>query len=111
MLRDEEGVVSARAIWIMWGMLFGIVMWFNVWFIIWPAQRKLLRGMPNSQLLARRVSRTSRLNTYLSAPMLFCMIAPNNYAAFSWPLFLSCGAIGVVVMRLLFWIAPRAGAR
>ena len=33
---DASGL-TARAAWILLGMLLGTVMWFNVWFIIWPA--------------------------------------------------------------------------
>ena len=46
---DAMGVVSARAMWIMFGMLFGTMMWFNVWFIIWPAQKKLIRWTKEGQ--------------------------------------------------------------
>src|SRR5499426_2401841 len=33
---DESGWTD-RNVWILLGMLFGSIMWFNVWFIIWPA--------------------------------------------------------------------------
>ncbi len=36
LFRDENGLTS-RAIWILSGMFFGTIMWFNVWHIIWPA--------------------------------------------------------------------------
>jgi uncharacterized membrane protein len=80
LLRGAEGGLSDRARWIMWGMLFGSIMWFNVWFIIWPAQKKLLGGTAGDQAPAirTRAGNASRINTYLSAPMLFCMLGANH---------------------------------
>jgi uncharacterized membrane protein len=61
------------------GMWLGIIMWFNVWFIIWPNQ-KIALGMVNAAAdakpkAARKAMLFSRTNTLLSIPMLFCMIA------------------------------------
>src|SRR5262245_4139466 len=33
--------ITSRAVWILMGMTFASIMWFNVWFIIWPAQQKI----------------------------------------------------------------------
>jgi uncharacterized membrane protein len=64
------------------GMWLGIIMWFNVWFIIWPNQKKVL-GMvqvsPEEKAAAAKMAgMTSRFNTMLSVPMLFCMVAQQN---------------------------------
>lgn len=64
------------------GMWLGLIMWFNVWFIIWPNQRKAL-GMVEADAddkaaSARRAMLFSRTNTMLSIPMLFCMVAQQN---------------------------------
>ena len=64
------------------GMWLGAIMWFNVWFIIWPNQKKAL-GMvtvsPDEKAKAARLAMlTSRANTMLSIPMLFCMVAQQN---------------------------------
>jgi len=64
------------------GMWLGLVMAFNVWFIIWPNQKKAL-GMvqvtPEEKAAAARTAMlTSRVNTMLSIPMLFCMVAQQN---------------------------------
>jgi len=61
------------------GMWFGIIMWFNVWFIIWPNQKKAL-GLVEADAAAKAAAgRTamlfSRTNTMLSIPMLYCMIS------------------------------------
>jgi len=61
------------------GMWLGTIMWFNVWFIIWPNQ-KIALGIVNADAAAKpKAARTamlfSRTNTLLSVPMLFCMVA------------------------------------
>ncbi len=64
------------------GMWLGLIMAFNVWFIIWPNQKKAL-GMvqvsPEEKAKAARMAGlTSRFNTMLSIPMLYCMVAQQN---------------------------------
>ena len=64
------------------GMWLGVIMWFNVWFIIWPAQKKAL-GIVDAEATVKAASaRTamlfSRTNTMLSIPMLFAMISAQN---------------------------------
>jgi uncharacterized membrane protein len=64
------------------GMWIALVMAFNVWFIIWPNQKKAL-GMvtvsaEEKAAAARKAMLTSRLNTMLSIPMLYCMVAQQN---------------------------------
>jgi len=58
------------------------VMAFNVWFIIWPNQKKAL-GMvvvdaTEKAKAARMAMLTSRLNTLLSVPMIYCMVAQQH---------------------------------
>ena len=64
------------------GMWLGAIMWFNVWFIIWPNQKKALGIVTVSPeekaAAAKRAGMTSRINTMLSIPMLFCMVAQQN---------------------------------
>ena len=100
LFRDAEGV-TARAIWIMFGMFFATIMWFSVWFIVWPAQKKMLQGKATAAelpALRRRVFWTSRVNTYLSGPMLFGMLAPSHYGAFNTLTLLIALAIGLLVV-------------
>ena len=60
------------------GMWLGIIMAINVWFIIWPNQKKALGIVQvdaDAKAKAARVAMiTSRINTMLSIPMLFCMV-------------------------------------
>ena len=64
------------------GMWLGAIMWFNVWFIIWPNQKKALgivQVSPEEKAAAAKLAgMTSRINTMLSIPMLFCMVAQQN---------------------------------
>jgi len=63
------------------GMWMALVMAFNVWFIIWPAQKKIL-GIVNATAeekaaAAPRALIASRLNTLLSIGMIYCMVSAN----------------------------------
>ena len=64
------------------GMWLGAIMWFNVWFIIWPNQKKVLGLTPASddekKAAARLAGLTSRANTLLSIPMLYCMMSASH---------------------------------
>lgn len=64
------------------GMWLGIIMWFNVWFVIWPNQKRALgiveADAETKAASARRAMLFSRTNTMLSIPMLFCMVAVQN---------------------------------
>jgi uncharacterized membrane protein len=64
------------------GMWLALVMAFNVWFIIWPNQKKAL-GIVTVEAAAkakaaRTAMLTSRFNTMLSVPMLYMMVAQQN---------------------------------
>ncbi len=63
------------------GMWLALVMAFNVWFIIWPNQKKALGIVvveaAEKAKAARLAMLTSRFNTMLSIPMLYCMIAQS----------------------------------
>jgi uncharacterized membrane protein len=73
----QDGV---RAIGI--GMWLGLIMAFNVWFIIWPNQKKALgivQVAPEEKTKAARLAMlTSRFNTMLSIPMLWMMVIQQN---------------------------------
>ncbi len=64
------------------GMWLALVMAFNVWFIIWPNQKKALGIVQveaaDKAKAARMAMLTSRFNTMLSIPMLYCMVAQQN---------------------------------
>lgn len=64
------------------GMWLGIIMWFNVWFVIWPNQKKALgiveADADDKAASARTAMLFSRTNTLLSIPMLFAMVSAQN---------------------------------
>ncbi len=60
------------------GMWLGAIMWANVWFVIWPNQKKVIgvsSATPDEINTARRTAGlASRVNTVLSIPMLYAMV-------------------------------------
>jgi uncharacterized membrane protein len=74
------------------GILFAVIMFANVWFVIWPAQKRVIANADNVLAgreadaglapIARRAATASRTNTFLSIPMLFFMIATSHFAPF-----------------------------
>ena len=109
---NEQGL-TGRAIWILLGMTFGTIMWFNVWFIIWPAQQKILRGVrdgvPADPALPKRAALTSRVNTYLSAPMLFGMLSATHYGAINFVTGVVTIALGLFAIWWAYQTAPKVG--
>ena len=100
------------SLWIMMGMLFGAIMWFNVWFIIWPTNRKLLSGqIPADQIAAARAKAKlfSRTNTYLSGPMLFGMLGANHLGSQSPKALIASLIIGFGGMWVAIFHSDRVG--
>ena len=64
------------------GMWLGLYMAFNVWFIIWPNQKRALGIVESEPEVKAKSARTamifSRTNTLLSLPMLLSMVAAQN---------------------------------
>src|SRR5262245_60556518 len=104
LLFKPEGGMSSRGAWMIFGGLIGTIMWFNVWFVIWPRQKKILGGLaagtphPDAAKLAATAGKASRFNTYASGPMLFGMIVPNNYAG--WP---AVAMLLALILGVGFW--------
>ena len=64
------------------GMWLGVIMAFNVWFVIWPNQKRALGIVECDPELKAKSAKTamlfSRTNTLLSMPMLLSMVAAQN---------------------------------
>ena len=64
------------------GMWLGIIMAFNVWFVIWPNQKRALGIVETDPETKAKSANTamlfSRTNTLLSLPMLLTMVAAQN---------------------------------
>ncbi|MBI1329855.1 MAG: hypothetical protein GC166_08120 [Alphaproteobacteria bacterium] len=81
-----ENFANPKSIAIGIGMWLGTIMWFNVWFVIWPNQQKVLNlngqgeGItPEAKAAAAKTAgQFSRINTLLSIPMLFAMVSAQN---------------------------------
>ena len=85
-LDATEGFTNVSYLLIGIGMWLGTIMWFNVWFVIWPNQQKALNidgkypnlGAPEKAAAGKTAGQFSRVNTLLSIPMLFCMVAASH---------------------------------
>ena len=75
-----DGVAKHTAIGI--GMWLGAIMAFNVWFVIWPNQKRALGIVETDPETKAKSAKTamlfSRTNTLLSLPMLLTMVAAQN---------------------------------
>ena len=64
------------------GMWLGLIMAFNVWFVIWPNQKRALGIVETDPDTKAKSAKTamlfSRTNTLLSLPMLLSMVAAQN---------------------------------
>jgi uncharacterized membrane protein len=63
-------------------MWLALIMAFNVWFLIWPNQKKVL-GIVSADAEAKKAAGrialyASRFNTMASIPMLYCMAAQSH---------------------------------
>lgn len=82
----KAGGASAISTDIMIGSTFGIIMWLNVAFIIWPNQKKVI-GMVEASAdekaaAGKKALMASRINTLLSIPMLFLMASSAHFPIF-----------------------------
>ena len=79
-LSISSGIPKHTAIGI--GMWLGVIMAFNVWFVIWPNQKRALGIVECDPDLKAKSAKTamlfSRTNTLLSLPMLLTMVAAQN---------------------------------
>jgi uncharacterized membrane protein len=92
------------------GILLAVVMFANVWGIIWPNQKIVIEnaqrtasgqeGLPNAAAAGRKAACASRTNTLFSIPMLFFMGATSHFAG----LFEN----GEGGSRLIYWLVALA---
>jgi uncharacterized membrane protein len=76
------GGFSPRGTLIHTGVLFGSAMAFNVWFRIWPGQKKIIRavkdGVAPDPAVVKVAGLRSRHNTYMSLPLIWAMIGQHT---------------------------------
>ncbi len=110
-----EIFASGWGVWILLGTAMATLMWFNVWFVIWPAQQVVIAsaegvagGKPADPAAAdagARALRASRHNVLFSIPMLFFMGAASHLPVqmdVDAPLGLLTGVLGVVLAGIEF---------
>ncbi len=83
-----EAYASSWGVAILVGSLLGLTMWANVWFIIWPAQKVVMKSaelvagggqpLPEAAGCAAKALLASRTNALFSIPMLFFMGAASH---------------------------------
>jgi uncharacterized membrane protein len=91
-LFDMDFYKSAPGMTLAMGILMALVMFFNVWGVIWPAQQKVIANAqnvlaggeadPSVPPIARKAACASRTNTMLSIPMLWYMAAAGHFYGF-----------------------------
>ena len=109
---------STSGVTLLIGILFGFVMLYNVWMVIWPAQQIVIANArnvqaggeadPNAPAAARAGAMASRQNTIFSLPLLVFMVGASHFYISShfdpkpstglWLLYL---LIGIVVLAVL----------
>ena len=104
------------------GVVFGITMFANVWFVIWPNQqvvigsaRKVLAGGeadPEAAAAGRKALLASRMNTIFSLPLLVFMVgATHFYASRHWVTRVDGSDIAVwLIVSLAIWGLLELGA-
>lgn len=112
---------SSAGLWISLGVLFGTLMWFNVWFVIWPAQQQLMtwtledQSPPEQPATAKKALVASRLNTFLSVPLLFAMLAGSgHYPSLSFQPVTIILVLGIgfgIAYGMIFKAGPAVGTR
>lgn len=113
----EGGLMSSTAgQWITWGALLGIIMWFNVWMIIWPNQKRIIRWIKAGETPAdmparvKKAALISRINTYLSVPMLFAMGASSHLPVINPLWILGSLVVGFGIVWCLYQMSAKTGA-
>ena len=103
---------------IFFGGMLGSLMWFNVWFVIWPAQQVVMasatqvakggQAIPEAAARGQRGGFASRTNTMLSIPMLFFMGAASHL-----PMLVRtsrAGKVGALILLLIVLAAAEYNA-
>jgi uncharacterized membrane protein len=114
------GFNSCRGLYILTGAGFGTIMWFNVWGVIWPRQKKIISaaqgGPAVDPKIPKQAALASKINTYLSVPLLLGMMGGHDpqYEFFSDGSFSGSVAglvggvlVGFAVVWLAYQLAPK----
>ena len=96
------------------GAAMGIIMFLNVWLIIWPNQKILIssneqvvagkEALPAAAAAAPKAALASRTNTLLSAPMLFFMASSTHFsqgAVMDWSSSIASLMVGLLIIAAI----------
>lgn len=112
--RDGIGIFTTSwGVSILTGVTLGLLMWANVWFIIWPNQKIVIQSAtqaasggqanPAAAAAGARAGVASRHNTFFSIPMLFFMGAASHLPMQINPaanLSILAGVLGLIFLAL-----------
>jgi len=101
-LMSQWAHFSYRATVIHIGGMLGTIMAFNVWYRIWPSQRRIItavkKGEAPDPALVALAGQRSRQNTYMSFPLIWAMMNQHSVWAASW------WFVTPAVVLLAWWI-------
>jgi len=96
-------VMTGRAVFIHIGSVLGTIMATNVWFRIWPSQRKIIgaikEGTAPDAALVGLVGLRSKQNAYMSVPLVLLMVS-NHYPTVYGTDMAWIGATGFVIIGI-----------
>lgn len=105
---------NMKAAYMLMGAGFGTIMWFNVWFVIWPRQKKIIgaaQGGPAvDPAIPKQAALASKINTYLSVPLLLGMMggAHGEYQLpGAWAGLLGGLVLGLALVYAGYKLAPK----
>jgi len=103
-----DWAITSWTVSILTGGTLGIIMFLNVWLVIWPNQRIVIASAvtvagggqadPKATPASRRAGLTSRTNTVFSIPMLFFMAAASHYPGLIAPTHGAGGVLGWIIV-------------
>lgn len=99
--------------WISVGVILGTVMVVNVWFVIWPGQKKILgwlrTGKPEPRVAetAAHVEKIGKINVYLVIPLIFTMGAASHLPVLNSWIVAAMFVAGFALAAHLYMIANR----
>jgi uncharacterized membrane protein len=110
---------NSANLWILFGATLGTIMWFNVWFKIWPRQQIIIASVAGQRekpadfdALVAGAGKFSRINTYLSVPMLFGMGGRSHFAiGGTVPTLIAMAVVFVVGFGIAYHIVNGAAAK
>jgi uncharacterized membrane protein len=114
----ENGLAhSTWGQWVSIGVIVGTVLFVNVWWVIAPAQTKLIRWMragetpPEFARLSARAEKASKVNVYLSVPLIFSMSAASHLPVINGWIVAGMFLAGFALVAHLYLIASRIFGR